>query len=309
MLMLQIVIRCSIVSARMASPRYSNTWPVPPPTPIRAMSARMMSLAPTPGREAAVDADLVGLRVALEQGLGREDHLDLARPDPEGERPERAVRRRVRVTAHDRHPGLGQAELRPDDVDDALRRGADAVERDAELGAVALELVDLGGRLQVQHRQAARRRRDGVVRGRDRLRRPTHGEAPLSEPGEGLRGRDLVDEVQVDGEDRGRTVVLATTWSFQILSTMVRGGVRVLVMWRRFSATQGRCRGQPTSGCVRGWPGGRRARGRAAQMVRPGGYHRGALVEPASGTTGAVTSAPHANARQGVRMHPLGSGH
>ncbi len=52
MLMLQIVIRCSIDSARMASPRYSNTWPVPPPMPIRAMRARMTSLAPTPGASA-----------------------------------------------------------------------------------------------------------------------------------------------------------------------------------------------------------------------------------------------------------------
>ena len=50
MLMLQIVIRCSIESARIASPRYSKTWPVPPPIPIRAMRARMMSLALTPGR-------------------------------------------------------------------------------------------------------------------------------------------------------------------------------------------------------------------------------------------------------------------
>ena len=67
MLMLQIVMRCSIVSARIASPRYSKTWPVPPPTPIRAIRARMMSLAADAGREPAVDPDLVGLRVALEQ--------------------------------------------------------------------------------------------------------------------------------------------------------------------------------------------------------------------------------------------------
>ena len=47
--MLQIVIRCSIVRARIASPVYSNTWPVPPPTPMRAIRARMMSLLLTPG--------------------------------------------------------------------------------------------------------------------------------------------------------------------------------------------------------------------------------------------------------------------
>ena len=42
----------------------------------------------------------------------------------------------VRVAAHDRHARLGQPELRPDDVDDALVRVAEAVERDAELAAV-----------------------------------------------------------------------------------------------------------------------------------------------------------------------------
>ena len=48
--MLQTVMRSSMESARMASPVYSKTWPVPPPMPMRAMSARMMSLALTPGR-------------------------------------------------------------------------------------------------------------------------------------------------------------------------------------------------------------------------------------------------------------------
>ncbi len=64
MLMLQTVIRCSMVSARMASPRYSNTWPVPPPTPIRAISARMMSLAETPGasRPSTRTSYVLGLR-------------------------------------------------------------------------------------------------------------------------------------------------------------------------------------------------------------------------------------------------------
>ena len=46
--MLQMVIRCSMDSARMAGPRYSNTCPVPPPTPILASRARITSLAVTP---------------------------------------------------------------------------------------------------------------------------------------------------------------------------------------------------------------------------------------------------------------------
>src|SRR5664280_3128060 len=41
------------------------------------------------GPEATVDPDLVGLRVALQKRLGREHHLDLARPDPEREGAER----------------------------------------------------------------------------------------------------------------------------------------------------------------------------------------------------------------------------
>ena len=47
--MLQTVIRSSMRSARMASPVYSMTYPVPPSVPILPMMARMTSLAVTPG--------------------------------------------------------------------------------------------------------------------------------------------------------------------------------------------------------------------------------------------------------------------
>ena len=53
--MLHTVIRPSIDSARIAEPRYSMTWPMPPPVPIWPMIARMMSLAVTPGGHVAVD--------------------------------------------------------------------------------------------------------------------------------------------------------------------------------------------------------------------------------------------------------------
>jgi hypothetical protein len=114
----------------------------------------------------------------------------------------------VRIAADDGHAGLGQPQLRTDDVHDALARGPDAVERDAELGAVRLELAHLGGGHLVEDRQVARRRRDGVVSRRDRLARMTHAEAAGAETGEGLRAGHLVDEVQVHREDRGGAGVL-----------------------------------------------------------------------------------------------------
>ena len=135
--MLQIVIRCSIVSAadRLAAVLEDVAGPAADADP--GDQGEDDVLGADAGREPAVDADLVGLRLALEQRLRREDHLDLARPDPERQRPERAVGRRVRVAADDRHAGLGQPELRADDVDDPLARRAEAVERDPELLAVA----------------------------------------------------------------------------------------------------------------------------------------------------------------------------
>ncbi len=102
------------------SPVYSKTWPVPPPMPILAISARMMSLARHARLQPAIDAHLAGLRPVLEQALGRQHVLDLAGADAEGQRAERAVRRGVAVAADDGHARLGQPQLRADDVDDAL---------------------------------------------------------------------------------------------------------------------------------------------------------------------------------------------
>ena len=46
--MLHTVMRPSIESASMVSPRYSMTEPIPPPVPMRPMMARMTSLAVAP---------------------------------------------------------------------------------------------------------------------------------------------------------------------------------------------------------------------------------------------------------------------
>ena len=82
------------------------------------------------------------------------------------------------------------------------------MERDPELGAVRLELLDLRRRHGVEHRQAAVVGRDRVVRGRDRLARPADAQAALAEPRERLRAGHLVDEVEVDREDgRGARIL------------------------------------------------------------------------------------------------------
>ncbi len=48
-----------------------------------------------------------------------------------------------RVAAHDGHAGLGQAQLRADDVHDALLDVAQRVQPDAELRGVAAQCLDL----------------------------------------------------------------------------------------------------------------------------------------------------------------------
>ena len=62
--MLQTVMRSSIDSARIAGPRYSSTWPMPPATPMRPMiaSTRSLALTPAPSRPRTSIANVFGLR-------------------------------------------------------------------------------------------------------------------------------------------------------------------------------------------------------------------------------------------------------
>jgi hypothetical protein len=158
------------------------------------------------GMEPSLDAHLERPRSPLEQRLRREDVLDLGRADAECQRAEGAMRRGVRVAAHDRHARLGQSQLGADDVDDPLVRRADAVERDAELAAVLLEPADLPRGDLVGDRQAPIGGWNGMVDRGDRLARPSDTQPPRSKPIEGLRAGHLVDEVQVHAQHVGRTI-------------------------------------------------------------------------------------------------------
>ena len=141
--MLQTVIRPGIESDSIAGPAYSTAWPTMPPVPSRPIVARIRSLGVTPGAELARVGDPHRLRPLLDHALGRQHVLDLGGADAEGERAEGAVGGGVAVAADDRHAGLGDAQLRADHVDDALPLGAQRVDRDAELLAVALQRFDL----------------------------------------------------------------------------------------------------------------------------------------------------------------------
>ena len=65
--------------------------------------------------------------------------FDFGSADAERQRAERAVRRRMRITAHDGHARLGQAQNRGERVDDALIGVAQRVQAHAELLAVLLQ--------------------------------------------------------------------------------------------------------------------------------------------------------------------------
>ena len=110
--MLHIVIRPSIDSARMAGPRYSMTWPMPPLVPMRPMIASTMSLAVTPAGASPSTSTAMVASAHLGQGLRGQHVLDLGGADAERQRAEGAVGGRVAVTAHDGHARLRSAPAR-----------------------------------------------------------------------------------------------------------------------------------------------------------------------------------------------------
>jgi hypothetical protein len=136
MLMLQTVMRPSIESARMAEPAYSITQPVAPSVPICPMMARMMSFAVTP--RGSSPSTVMRKVLGLDCGsvcVASTCSTSLV-PMPNASAPNAPCVAGVRVAADDRHARLGDAQLRADDMNDALIARVHVVELDAELGAV-----------------------------------------------------------------------------------------------------------------------------------------------------------------------------
>ena len=140
--------------------------------------------------------------------------LHLARADPESQRPERPMGRRVTVPADGRAPRQREPLLGPDDVHDSLPLVLHPEVPQAEVGDVRLHLQDLGpaGGLLDEGRDVHQRRAVGrgdvVVDRGQRAVRPADGAVGEAEPLEGLGGGHLVDEVAVDVEQAREAVVL-----------------------------------------------------------------------------------------------------
>ena len=158
-------------------------------------------------RQGSVHRNRHGLEGSHRQGLSGEHVLNLAGADAEGQRAERAVRGGVGVAAHDRHAGLGQAQLRANDVDDSLVGVAQGVQADAELLGVLTQGVDLGAARNVRDGQVDVDRGRVVILGRDRQIGAANLSSREAQALERLGARHFVHEVEVDVEQVGGAVL------------------------------------------------------------------------------------------------------
>ena len=151
----------------------------------------------------ALDAHAHVLGLLLDQRLGGEHVLDLARADAMGERAEGAVGRGVAVAADDCGAGQGEALLGPDHMDDALAAVALVEILDAELACVLGKGGDLERQLGVVDALGAVGGRHVVVDHGERLLRRAHLAPGHAQALESLRARHLMHQVAVDIEQAG----------------------------------------------------------------------------------------------------------
>src|SRR5207247_997119 len=152
-----------------------------------------------PGSGAVDFHHVVGRSKASRAGAGV---AQLARPRADRDGAAGAVRRRMAGAARDGHAALREAQLRPDDVDDALLARRHVEELQIEVLHVAVHVRGHLLRLGVGVGTGLVGRRDDVIERAERALRHAHLELQLLEHLEGLRRRDLVDEVQADQELR-----------------------------------------------------------------------------------------------------------
>ena len=156
-------------------------------------------------RKRSARFDLHRPRLVLRQALRGQHVLDFTRPDAKCERAESTVSARVTITANDRHAWLRQAKLWSNDVNDALFGRVDVEELNSKLFAVSTECLDLIRGNRIGDRQAAIRSWNVVIDGAESEIRASHFAARLTQSVKRLRRRHLVNEMEIDVEERGLT--------------------------------------------------------------------------------------------------------
>ena len=151
----------------------------------------------------AVDAHAHVPGLLLDQRLGGEHVLDLARADAVRQRAEGAVGRGVRIAADDGGAGKREALLGADHVHDALAAVALMVILDAELAGVLGECRHLERGFGVVDAKGAVGGRHVVIDHGKRLLRRPHLAPGHAQALEGLRARHLMHEMAVDIEQAG----------------------------------------------------------------------------------------------------------
>src|SRR5713101_4619230 len=113
--------------------------------------------------------------------------LDFAGADAKGERSERAVGAGMAVAADDGHARACQAQLGPDDVDDALLVRVDVEKLNLTISTVGAQNIDLFSGDRVSNRQGAIGRRDVVIDGCESQVGPAHAAVRRAQTIERLR--------------------------------------------------------------------------------------------------------------------------
>ncbi len=204
--MLQMVMRPAMPSVAHRRRGIFDDVARAPAVPILPMMASTTSFAVTP-KKLAVDGDAHVAGRVCDRASGREHMLDFRSADTEGEGSERAVGRRMAVTADDGVAGQREALFRADDVDDALADVVHIEQRYAEILAVLLQRFDLNAGLLVLDALGTVCCRDVVIgHGQGRLG-AADGAVRVAQAFESLGAGDLMNEMAVDINESGAVLL------------------------------------------------------------------------------------------------------
>ena len=200
--MLQIVIRPSMERARIASPVYSSTYPVPPAVPMRRISARMRSFAPTPGLGVPVKrTSIVRGRDCTMHWVARTCSTSLV-PIPKARAPKAPWVEVCESPQTMTVPGRVAPSSGPITWTMPWSGESRSMQLDAGLAGVAHQRGELPGRDRVRDRQAPVAGGDVVIHRGQREVGAADAPPRQPEPFEGLGRGDLVDQVEIHVQQR-----------------------------------------------------------------------------------------------------------